>query len=129
MNFVFLPHRLSHRPPLLSFSTHHHHQQASLNLNHAISKIVSILAFAIAAEPAAVATPIERTLDVSTPGDISKRDSYLDVFGSGGSRSTRGGSNLSVSVACGTVTVSNIDGYSGLCTAVLVRAFTPYCRK
>ena len=47
----------------------------------------------------------------------------MDVFGSGGSRHAEGDpkSPLQVSVSCGTVKVFNIDGYSGLCSAQLVR--------
>ncbi|KAH7378917.1 hypothetical protein BKA64DRAFT_648345 [Cadophora sp. MPI-SDFR-AT-0126] len=74
--------------------------KASPNLNRHFSKIVSILAFAIVADAAAIATRDESTLDVSAPGKIFKRDDgdqYLNVYGSGGSRHAEGGSSLSVS--------------------------------
>lgn len=88
------------------------------------SKIVSILALAIAADAAVIATRVESTLDVSSPGEIFKRndgDQYLDVYGSGGSRHAEGSSSLQVSVSCGTIYATNIDSAGGLCTATMVR--------
>ncbi|KAL5327476.1 hypothetical protein ACEPPN_005172 [Leptodophora sp. 'Broadleaf-Isolate-01'] len=91
------------------------------------SKIVSILALAIAADAAVIATRVESTLDVSSPGEIFKRndgDQYLDVYGSGGSRHAEGSSSLQVSVSCGTIYATNIDSAGGLCTATMAGGFS-----
>ncbi|KAH7391250.1 hypothetical protein BKA64DRAFT_710158 [Cadophora sp. MPI-SDFR-AT-0126] len=92
------------------------------------SKSLVALALAITGEAVAIAIPVENTLDVSAPSELFKRDgiSYLDVYGSGGSRHAEGDpkSPLQVSVSCGTVKVFNIDGYSGLCSAQLAGGFS-----
>ncbi|KAH7372083.1 hypothetical protein BKA64DRAFT_767704, partial [Cadophora sp. MPI-SDFR-AT-0126] len=85
----------------------------------------SILAFVAFVDATAIAIPInEMTVSEPFTGSIFKRDHYMSVSGSGGTRLTNGGNSLTVSVSCGTVTASNIDTASGSCTANLVGTFT-----